>query len=234
MTNINVELKGPKGPQIAESLVPAAVSGYQRGLAVTYGADVSHAALVAVAGAVAIGLIEEDAVSLQLPIRVIEFGQTVAQIGAAVNAQQLLTPNANGQLIPAGPGQAVVAIALETRPNAGDYLTVFVVGPGGFAPGDTVTHYTAAGAIPIASGTAGIGSAGALAMTLAAPTALQDGTEIFISAETAHAHTVTTPANGINGTKHVVTFSAQGDGIVLEALNGIWNVRALIGTAALS
>jgi hypothetical protein len=234
MTNINVELKGPKGPQLSESLIPAAVNGYTRGLAVTYGTDNSHAALVAAPGAIALGLIEEDAISLQLPICVIEFGQTVAQIGAAVAALQFLTPNAAGQLIPAGPGQAVIAVALSGNPNAGDYITVFVIGPGSFAQGDAVTHYTAAGAIPVATGTVGIGSAAALAMTLAAAAALQDGTTIFITAETAHAHTITTPANAINGNKHVVTFAAQGDGVVLEALAGVWNVRALIGTAALS
>jgi hypothetical protein len=233
MTNINVELKGPKGPQVSESLIPTATSGYQRGVAVTYGADVQHASLVSVAGAVAIGVLDEDAIA-QLPVRVIEFGQAVGQFGAAVTALQNLTANASGQLVPAGPGQAIIAVALETRPNAGDYGAIFVTGPGTFAPGDAVTHYTAAGAIPVASGAAGLGSAAALAMTLAAPTALQDGTQIFVTAETAHAHTVTTAANNINGTKHVVTFAAQGDGVVLEALNAIWYVRALIGTAALS
>jgi hypothetical protein len=234
MTNINVELKGPKGPQISESLLPAAVSGFTRGLAVVYGTDNSHAALPTAAGSLCVGLLEEDAVSLQLPVRVIEHGQTVAQIGAAVSALQLLTCNASGQLIPAGPGQPVIAIALSGNPNAGDYITVFVFGPGGYAPGNAATHYTAAGAILVVSGDAGIGSAAALAMTLAAPTALQDGTEIFIVAETAHAHTITTPANGINGNKHILTFAAQGDSAVLNAVGGVWYANALVGTAALS
>ena len=147
---------------------------------------------------------------------------------------QALTNNASGQLIPAGPGQPVLAIALSGNPNPGDYITVLVVPAVAVGAGDAVTHYTAAGAIPVASGCAGIGSAGALAMTLAAPTALQDGTDLFITAETAHAHTITTPANGINGAKHVVTFAAQGDGVELEAVGGVWNVRSLVGSAALS
>jgi hypothetical protein len=233
MANINVELKGPKGLQASESLLPAAVSGFTRGLAVTYGTDAYHAALVSVAGATALGLLDEDAVSVKNPVRVIEFGQTVAQIGAAIAVQQKLAVNAAGQLIPAGPGQTIIAVALEAGVNAGDYITVFVL-PGGQMPGDAVTHYIVAGAIPVATGTAGIGSAAALAMTLASPTALQDGTTIFVTAETAHAHTVTTPANGINGSKHIVTFAAEGDGVELEALGGVWNVRSLVGGAVLS
>jgi hypothetical protein len=71
-------------------------------------------------------------------------------------------------------------------------------------------------------------------MTLVQPTVAQDGTQVFVTAETAHAHTVTTAASGINGSKHVVTFTNQGDGVVFEAIAAVWNVRALIGAAALS
>lgn len=130
MSNINVEVKGPQGPQIKESLLPAAVAGFQRGLAVTYGTDEYHAALATTAGEPCVGLIEEDAVSLQLPISVIEHGQAVAQIGATVTPLQKLTNNAEGQLVPAVTPQHVVAVALSGNPNAGDYITVFVCGPG--------------------------------------------------------------------------------------------------------
>ena len=235
MTNINVENKYGKGPQIAESLLPAAVAGFTRGLAVVYGTDIFHCALPGTAGVQCVGLIDEDAISTQNPIRVIELGQTVAQIGATVTALQSLTNNAAGQLIPAGPGQPIVAIALDGNPNAGDYIAVFACPlVGGDAKGHSVTHYTAAAAIPVATGAYGIGSAAALAMTLAQPTAAQDGTQLFITAETAHAHTITAGANGINGNKHIVTFAAQGDGATLVAMNLIWNVLALAGGAALS
>jgi hypothetical protein len=81
-----------------------------------------------------------------------------------------------------------------------------------------------------------INGAAALAMTLAAPTAAQDGTVIAIVADTAHAHTVTTPADAIYGTKDTVTFAALGDIVVLEAVNTKWMVRAIGGPtpAALS
>jgi diacylglycerol kinase family enzyme len=70
---------------------------------------------------------------------------------------------------------------------------------------------------------------------LAAPTTpAQDGTKVFITAGTAHAHTIKTAANGINGAKDTVTFAAVGDGVVLEAVAGAWIVRSLVGGTALS
>lgn len=236
MANIYVEAKGPKGVQAKESLLPAAVSGYQRGLAVTYGSDQYHAALIAVAAAVAVGILEEDAINVNNPCSVIELGQAVAQIGANVTALQPLTTNATGQLVPAQPGQPVVAIALEPQNYVapGSFANVFVLGLFGFTQtagntGDQVTYLTASGAIPVVSGTYALDGAAAIAMTLAQPTAAQDGTTLFITAATAHAHTVTTAANGINGAKHVVTYAAVGDGIVLKAVNGVWNEVSITG-----
>jgi hypothetical protein len=240
MANIYVEAKGPKGVNAKESLLPAAVIGFTRGLAVTYGSDQYHAALIAAAAAAAIGLIEEDAISVQNPISVIEFGQTVAQIGATVAELQALTTNAAGQLVPAQPGQPVIAIALEpqTYVSPGSYANVFVLGAFGYllTPGSPVSYLTASGALPIATGTYVLNGAAALAMTLANPTNAQDGTTLYIVALTAHAHTVTTPADAIYGTKDTVTYAAKGDFIQLEAVNGGWMVKAIGGPtpAALS
>ena len=129
MTNINTETKGPKGVQIKESLIPGGSSGFTRGLAVVYGTDVYHAAVASVANSPCIGIIEEDAISTTEAISVIEHGQTVGQVGASIPSAPLaLTNNAAGQLVPASAGQPVVAIALETTPNAGDYICVFVPG----------------------------------------------------------------------------------------------------------
>ena len=235
MSNINVENKYPKGPQEKESLLASGVVGYTRGLFVIYGADALHVALPTAAGQKCIGVIEEDqtvasgSAVATVPISLIQRGETVLQIGATVTPGQPLTNNAAGQAIPAGPGQPVLAIALDGNPNAGDYILATVTPPSSSMSGDPVTHYVGAGAIPLVSGVAGLGSAAALAMTLAAPTLLQDGTDIFISAETAKAHTVTTPANAINGNKHIVTFANQGDYCELEAIGGVWNVRGLSG-----
>jgi hypothetical protein len=98
---------------------------------------------------------------------------------------------------------------------------------------DSVTHAVAGGAIAVASGTVGLGSGGALAMTLATPAnPADDGKQIFIVAETAHAHTVTTAANVIkkaNASGDTLTFANQGDNVVLEAIAGLWYVREISG-----
>ena len=233
MANIFTEAKGPKGFKIGESLMAALATGYTRGLAVTYGSDAYHCLLVAAAATAAIGLLEEDVIAAPAtglpgqPSSVIEFGQAVAAIGATVAVNQPLTTNALGQLVPAGPGQPIVAIALEPQVYVapGSFACVFVIAILGLTmPGSPVTYEIASGAIPVQSGTIALNGAGALAMTLALPTAAQDGTTIFIAASTAHAHTVTTPANGIDGALHIATFAAKGDNVELRAVNGTWQL----------
>lgn len=100
---------------------------------------------------------------------------------------------------------------------------------------DTVTHAVTSTAIPVAAGTTGLGSSGAILMTLATPTNPgQDGTVIVIVAETAHAHTVTTAANvikGANTSGDTVTFAHVGDMVILEAVGGLWYIRALNGAS---
>ncbi len=231
---MNVETTGVSGNPQRRTYV-AAAAGMTRGLALVQGANDSTLAIAAAVNAPAFAILEETTVNISDPIVAVYQGEAVAIIGAAVLAGQYLVTNATGQLIPAtgAINQNVVARAVSSGSSAGDYIVV-LVNPDTGATLDPVTHFIVAGAIPVATGVAGIGSAGVLAMTLAQPTAAQDGTKIFVTAETAYAHTITTPANGINGTKHIVTFAARGDGVVLQALNAVWNVRALVGTAALS
>jgi hypothetical protein len=238
MANIYVEAKGPKGVQAKESLLPAAVSGFMRGLAVVYGSDQYHAALASALGQACVGILAEDAISTLDACAVIEFGQCVAQIGANITAQQLLTVNAAGQLIPAGNGQAVLAVALEpqTYVSPGSYANVFVLGlfgflyPGSPVSGEPVVYETASGAIPLVKGTYVLNGAAALAETLATPTTpAQDGIVITLVAGTAHAHKVTTAANKINGVDDTITFAAVGDNAVIESVAGIWVVKSLGG-----
>ena len=87
----------------------------------------------------------------------------------------------------------------------------------------TTTYVTAAGAIPLFTGTYSLGSGGALAMTLATPTTpAQDGIVLTIVAGTAHAHTVTTAANKIVPSHDTVTYAAVGDFVVLRSIGGLW------------
>lgn len=88
---------------------------------------------------------------------------------------------------------------------------------------------TATGAITIQNSTVLLTGTGVQAMTLAAPTAAQAGTRIFVSSTSAHAHTITATAllnNGLTGVPFTtVTFAAfAGAGIELEAYNGLWQV----------
>jgi hypothetical protein len=79
-----------------------------------------------------------------------------------------------------------------------------------------------------------VNSAGVNAMTLNAPLAGpqpvgDDGKTVFVIANTAQAHTITAPTNGIIGSKHLATFTAAiGNNITLMAMGGVWVVR---GTA---
>lgn len=74
---------------------------------------------------------------------------------------------------------------------------------------------------------------GVAAMTLAAPTVtVDDGKEIFVTSNTANAHTVT--ATGLlqtgAATVDVATFAAfAGAGLTLIAYQGKWNVKSQIG-----
>jgi hypothetical protein len=88
---------------------------------------------------------------------------------------------------------------------------------------------SASGAIGITEGYVFITKAGVAAMTLALPNAGlpsaggDDGRVLVINSTTAHAHTVTTPGNGINGNTHIATFSGDvTDSLELVAYNGAW------------
>ncbi len=89
--------------------------------------------------------------------------------------------------------------------------------------------YVTLGALTIQNGTMYIGSAGALAMTLAAPSLAQNGVTMNIMASTAQAHTITYTAGfwGNTTSSDVATFGgAIGDFIVVQAVAGSWRVLA--------
>ena len=89
---------------------------------------------------------------------------------------------------------------------------------------NTLSSYTASGAILETNATVYLNAASALAMTLAKPIANDDdGKHLVIRSLTAYAHTVTC-TTGINGGgTSVLTFPGNvGDVIELEAFNGYW------------
>lgn len=98
---------------------------------------------------------------------------------------------------------------------------------------DTCTALAASGAIGLKLGTLYITKAGVAALTLAAPVVgTDDGKVLYIVDTTGHAHTVTSPADGINGVDDTLTFNGtKGSGCVLEAIQGVWYTRGLQGVA---
>jgi hypothetical protein len=99
-----------------------------------------------------------------------------------------------------------------------------------------VKPLSASGAVGITEGFCAITATSAAALTLAqAPTGLpsaggEDGQRILFIDTTGHAHTVTTPASGIAGGKHVATFNGTvGSSIEFIAYQGVWYV---VGTAS--
>lgn len=99
-------------------------------------------------------------------------------------------------------------------------------------PGGISQALTAAGAVAPTPGLVTLGGASAQAYTLAAPGA--DGIVMKFSIVSAHAHTLTTPANLINGAYDTVTFAAVADAIELQSAGGVWYRVAGAGTNTLS
>jgi hypothetical protein len=100
---------------------------------------------------------------------------------------------------------------------------------------EPVTAAAVSGAVT-APGLVMITDASAAALTMAAPIAGapsaggQDGMTISFISTTAAAHTVTTPANKINGSLHIATFAAAiGNAITFRAFNGIWYSTTNVG-----
>lgn len=99
----------------------------------------------------------------------------------------------------------------------------------GASGGTHAIAYTAAGALYTVPGLHTIGTAGALAMTLAPPTKDEDGIILVITATTAQAHTVTYTAGFSQNTtsSDVCTFGgAINDGMVIYADTGVWRISS--------
>jgi hypothetical protein len=126
-----------------------------------------------------------------------------------------------------------------TAKTATDKLVIAPLGaktPKGISVEDfeksTITAAAANGAVTIANGTVVFTKAGVAAMTLAAPTAAQEGTTIVFTSRTAHAHTVTATGlieDGVTGgSKNLATFAAfAGASLTLQAINLKWHVISL-------
>lgn len=105
--------------------------------------------------------------------------------------------------------------------------------------GIPVTAYTANGAIALTTGLHAIEKTGsAAAMTVAAPTAAQDGVELTIIGNTDFAHVITftggTLLDGTTGANTTATLAAfKGSGVTVVARGSTWLLKsAVVATIA--
>ena len=104
----------------------------------------------------------------------------------------------------------------------------------GTALPDRTYTYGASGALALAPGLHILkGPSGSVTMTLAAPTAAQNGLRMTITAATSQAYTVTVTAGfgGLGGSFDVATYNAIGDTLVIQVVNGVWNVIGNVGVS---
>jgi hypothetical protein len=168
---------------------------------------------------------------------------TAAYNSISWSPSSLVSPTYDIYRVTGGTTQGLIATGL-TQSSPGQAL--IFVDNGVLANGATLPAFNSSGTLAVStipqlqqlaasapitmlSGTVFLTGAGVVAATLPLPivgapsTGGHDGAELLIVCTTAHAHTVTTPANGINGANHVITFSGTlPNTISLVALNGTW------------
>lgn len=151
----------------------------------------------------------------------------LAAFAAVAFGTMITAPQAQPIVPSTSPDQDSIVAQAENLKSQFEVLTgtTDVIQGGG---GSLSSLGSSGGAVPIA-GVSFIKTAGVNATTLAAPVAGNpsqggnDNLDIVIIDCGGHAHTVTAPANSINGNKHVITFPGTvGAQIKLKALNGVW------------
>ena len=144
---------------------------------------------------------------------------------AAITAGNPVYGAASGKVGAVANGN-IEGYALETTTADGDVLEVLSVN---YPASNSVTAYSANGALALIPGSATLTKAGVAAMTLAAPTVAQEGLILRVVSQTANAHTITATGlidDGVTGgSKTTATFAAfAGASIELMASNLKWAV----------
>lgn len=148
---------------------------------------------------------------------------------AAISAGALVYGAASGKVSSVANGN-IEGIAKEAAGADGDVIEVQPLNAANVNP---VTLASANGAITIAPGTVVITKTGSLAaLTLAAPTAAQNGLILRVTSATAFAHTVTATGlfdDGVTGgSKTTATFAAfAGASMEVMAYEGKWHTISL-------
>lgn len=207
----------------------AETAGLTKGYGVIQGSNVGGCKAPTAANQKPVGLLVESTVNVGDAAAVIEVGEGIAIAGAAIGGGQFVKLGSDGRWNPiTAPNDAISGYALSPAAQAGDEF-VMVVLPQHPAPMTEVDN--ADGAIALTGGTVVITKGSACALTLAAPVAgADDGKTLVVVSTTGFAHTVTTPANKINGTLHIATFNTTvGTTLSLRAYGGVWYASAVTG-----
>lgn len=127
------------------------------------------------------------------------------------------------------PGNVAVDTISEVTAAAGVTIDGALIKDGATSAMSIVTNISGDGAITIAAGIVTMSKGSAAAITLAAPSAAQEGTVITITSRSAYAHVVTATSlveDGITGgAKTTCTFGAfVGASLTLVAINLKWHV----------
>ena len=168
-------------------------------------------------------------------------GPTTLSVTAYNTVSWAAVPNATGYLVyrtAGGSTQGKIAAVGDTTYSVvdngliGDGTTPPVANTTGCFIGTLIeppTQYTAAGAINPGCGVAYLNGSSAQAMTLIAPKAGapllggMDGMYLTVFDTVGKAHTITTPTNGINGSKHIATYNGTvASNITFVAIGGVW------------
>ena len=170
----------------------------------------------------------------------------VYRVAGGANQGKIASNISGVTLNPYGGVQATpISLSLVDVGLSGDstiaptFNTTGTLAHGAMTPDQVVNSATAV--INIITGTVLVTYAGVAAMTLGLPVSGaasaggQDGAELLFISTTTNQHTVTTPANGINGSKHILTFAATANSqLSLEAHGGIWYYANAVNAAQAS
>jgi hypothetical protein len=205
----------------------------------TAAAAVAQYLRVKTPGAVAVaGALDQSFGTMELPC--VAAGPCSVRVKTAEGTQKMVAATAitkgnyvygaaSGKVSAVANGN-VEGIAKETVTADGDIIEVQPINQ---TVQNGVTLAAASGAIALVPGTVVITKTGSLAaMTLAAPTAAQDGLLLTVTSATAFAHTITATSlieDGVTGgAKTTATFAAfAGATIVLVAYNLKWHTVSL-------
>lgn len=160
-------------------------------------------------------------------------GVSPAVASEAISAAALVAAADDGKVKAAaanGANAIGVALGAATGDDSRFSVLYFSARPAATTP-QVITEASASGAITIQQGIVKITKAGVAALTLAAPTAAQEGTRLTVISNTANAHTITATGlidDGVTGgSKTTATFAAfAGASITLVAINLKWSVEA--------